>query len=143
MPTSRVIGTLGLLILAVTALTRADARKEFVRLQLSSRTGAPVQVRVATHGLIILEPQPTRGPQPAEVSTTISTPITLTLAGIGEADVEVADSTTTLNVDVTQVRANAPPLQHLTGRAFRIGRTTYSELYRVTAVDYTATSARR
>ena len=84
-----------------------------------------------------------RGPQPAELSTTISTPITLTLAGIGEADVEVADSTTTLNVDVTQVRANAPPLQHLTGRAFRIGRTTYSELYRVTAVDYTATSAPR
>ena len=143
MPTSRVVVTLGLLVLAVGAWTRADARKEFVRLQLSSRTGAPVQVRVATHGLIILEPRATRGPQPAEVSTTISTPITLTLAGIGEADVEVADSTTTLNVDVTQVRANAPPVQHLTGRAFRIGRTTYSELYRVTSIDHPVISTLR
>ena len=68
------------------------------------------------------------------VITTISTPVTLTLAGIGEADVEVVDSTTTLNVDVTQVRANAPPAQHLAGRAFRVGRATYSELYRVTAL---------
>ena len=143
MPTSRVLVTLGLLVLAVAAWKRADARKEFVRLQLSSRTGAPVHVRVATHGLIILEPQPTRGTHPAEVSTTISTPITLTIAGIGEADVEVADSTTTLNVDVTQVRANAPPVQHLTGRAFRIGRTTYSELYRVTALDDVPSATRR
>ena len=143
MPRSRMLVRLALLVLAITAWTRADARKEVVRLQLSSRTGAPVQVRVVTRGLIILEPRTTREPQPAEVSTTISTPITLILAGIGEADVEVADSTTTLDVDVTQVRGNAPPVQHLTGRAFRIGRTTYSELYRVTAIDYTATSARR
>ena len=134
MPTSRVLGTLGLLVLAVTAWTRADARKEFVRLQLTSRSGATVNVHVATHGLIILEPQQTRRPQPAEISTTISTPVTLTLAGIGEADLEVVDTAMTLLVDVTQVRANAPPVQHLTGRAFRIGRTAYTEPYRVTAI---------
>ena len=143
MTTSRVFGTLVLLVLAATAWTRADARKEFVRLRLSSGAGAAVRVHVTAHGLIILEPRPTRPPQPAEFSTTISTPITLTLAGIGEADLEVVDSTTTLNVDVTQIRANAPPVQHLTGRAFRIGRATYSELYRVTALDRIASSEHR
>ncbi|HET7187771.1 MAG TPA: hypothetical protein VFI52_06440 [Gemmatimonadaceae bacterium] len=142
MPTSRVLGTLGLLVLAVTAWTRADARKEFVRLQLSSPSGALVRVHVATHGLIILEPQSRGGQPPAEVSTTISTPITLTLAGIGEAHVEVVDSTTTLNVDVTQVRANAPPVQHLTGRAFRIGRSAYTEPYRVSVIEHATISER-
>lgn len=133
MPTSRVLGTLGLLVLAVTAWTRADARKEFVRLRLSSTSGAAVRVDVATHGLIILEPHPTAPPQPSEYTTTLATPITLTLAGIGQADLDVVDSTTTLVVDVTQVRANAPPVQHLTGRSFRVARTTYTEPYRVTA----------
>jgi hypothetical protein len=133
MPTSRVLGTFGLLVVAATAWTRADVRKEFVRLQLSSRSGAAVRVHVATHGLVILEPRPTPPPQPAELTTTLTTPITLTLAGVGEADLDVVDSTTTLVVDVTQVRANAPPVQHLTGRAFRIARTAYTEAYRVTA----------
>lgn len=133
MPTSRVLGTLGLLVLAVTGWTTADARKEFVRLHLSSPSGAAVRVHVATHGLIILEPHPTAPPQPAEYTTTLATPITMTFAGIGEADLDLVDSTTTLVVDVTQVRANAPPVQHLTGRAFRIARTAYTEAYRVTA----------
>ena len=133
MPTSRVLGTLGLLVLAVTAWTTADTRKEFVRLHLSSHSGALVRVHVATHGLIILEPHPAAPPQPAELTTTVVTPTTLTLAGIGEADLDMVDSTTTLVVDVTQVRANAPPVQHLTGRAFRIYRSAYTEPYRVTA----------
>ena len=143
MPSSRVLGTLGLLALAVTAWAPPHPRKEFVRLQLSSPSGAPVRVRVATRGILILEPRPTGGQPSAEASTTISTPAKLTLAGIGEAEIEAVAPATTLVIDVTQVRANAPPVQHLTGRAFRIGRTTYTEPYRVTAIDRATISRRR
>lgn len=143
MPTLRVFGTLGLLVLAVAAWAPSHPRKEFVRLQLSSPSGAPVRVRVATHGLLVLEPQATGGQPSAEASMTLSTPAKLTLAGIGEAEIEAVTPATGLVVDVTQVRANAPPVQHLTGRAFRIGRTTYTEPYRVTAIDRSAISGRR
>jgi hypothetical protein len=142
MPTTRVIRTLVVFVLAVAAWA-ANPHKELVRLQIGSRSGAPVQLRVTTHGLLILEPQAMRTPQSTEVSTTISTPTRLTLAGIGEAEIEAVDPAASLVADVTQVRANAPPALRLTGRAIHIDRATAAEPYRVTAVGNTATSERR
>lgn len=132
MKTLRVAGIVGLVIAAVAAWTPTHPRKELVRLQLSAASGAVVGVRVATRGLIVLAPNPSKGRQPAQLTTTISTPTELTLGGIGEADIDIVDSVTTLVADVTQVRQNAPPAQRLTGRSFRVSRATYSEPYRVT-----------
>jgi len=133
MQTFRTLGYAGLLVVAVAAWTRTDARKEFVRLQLSSSSGAAARVHVTSRGLIIIAPQPKHGRYPAQVDTTISAPVELTFAGIGEADFEIVDPARTLVVDVTQVRQQAPPVEHLVGTGFRVSRTTYSEPYRVAA----------
>lgn len=128
----RAAAYLGLLVIALTAFRRTDARKEFVWLQVSSSSGTPVHLRVSTRGLIVIAPLPSRGRFPVH-DTTLSTPVDLTLAGIGEADLEIVDSPAKLVVDVKQVRPNAPPAQRLTGKAFRVSRVSYLELYQVTA----------
>jgi hypothetical protein len=133
MRTDRNAGYLGLLAVALTGWAQRDARKELVRLQVTSSSGAPVRARVTTRGLIITEPSPSQGSGQAQVTMTISTPSAVTLGGIGDADLELIDSATTIIVDVVQLRLNAFPAQRLVGKAFHVSRTTYTEPYRVTA----------
>jgi hypothetical protein len=113
-----------------------------LRLQLSSVSGAPVRVHLSARGLFIIPTHPLPVRPPAVSDTTISAPAELTLVGVGEAELEVIDPATSLVVEVTQVRQNAPPLQRLTGRVFRIGRTSWSEPYRVAAVPPATISGR-
>jgi hypothetical protein len=143
MQTLRTAGYVGLMVVALTAWTRKDARKEYVRLQLSTRSGAPALVHVTTRGLIALTPRLSQARQPWQVIATISAPSELSFGGVGEADIRLVDSAATLIVDVTQVRQSAPPAQRLVGQAFRVSRAAYTDPFRVTALEDDATSYRR
>jgi hypothetical protein len=127
----RPIGYAGVLLLALVAWKGNGARKEHVRLMVATPSGAPARVRVITRGLIPLTP-PSPGRQPWQVIRTLSTPAEVAFGGIGEADIRVVDSGSTLVVDVTQVRANAGPAQRFTGEGFRVSRTTYREPFLIT-----------
>jgi hypothetical protein len=118
-------------LVALAAWTRPDARKELVRLQLSSPSRAAVTVRVSTHGLAIVQERSSHGGLPTEVDTTVSTPASLRLFGVGDADITVIDPAATLIVDVTQLRPNAPPVQRLSGRVFHVTHAAGAEGYAV------------
>jgi hypothetical protein len=139
----RIAGCTSLLVFALTAWTRHEARKEHVQLQLSTQSGNPARVRVITRGLFLIMPELTVRRQPWQVITTVSAPTQLTLAGIGEADIRLADSSASLFVQVTQVREGASPVQRLRGRSFRVSRATFTEPYRVTALENLPVSDRR
>mgnify|MGYP001544468830 CR=1 FL=1 len=134
----RAVGCVGLLLVTLTAWTGRHVRKELVRLQLSTRSGAPAQVRVVTRGLFAMAPPLSHARQ-----ATVSTPVELSFGGIGEADIRVVDSTAALVVLVTQVRQHAPPAQRLVGPAFRVSRTASTEPFLVTPLEKATASERQ
>ena len=123
-----------LLVASLTAFTPGRVWKESVRLDIRSSSGAEVDVRVLTRGLVILPPGRTQGPLPTRVDTTITTPAVITLLGVGDADVQAVDPAAMLVVEVTQLRQNAPSPQRLTGHGFRVEHANYADPYRVTTV---------
>jgi hypothetical protein len=131
MPTLRTTACLALLVAALSGWTHARVRKEMLRLQVRSASGSPVRVRLQARGLVIIPEHPTVARLPTTTDTTIVTPVTLTLGGVGEADIEAAASTEVLVIEAVQLRPNAPPTQQLTGRTFRVTHATYEEPYRV------------
>jgi hypothetical protein len=119
------------LLLALAAWTRTTVKKELVSLQLSSPSRAAVTARVSTHGLAIVQDHSSHGGLPTQVDTTVSTPATLRLFGVGDADITVVDPSATLIVDVTQLRPNAPPARRLTGRVFHVTHSAGADGYAV------------
>ena len=137
MHTLRTAGFAACLVVALAGWTAPEARKEMLRLHLSSASGAPVRVHLSARGLIIIPAHPLSGRQQAATDTTISAPADVTLGGVGEAELEVIGPAISLVVEVTQIRQNAPPMERLTGRAFRVTHATYAEPYHVTVVPST------
>ncbi|HEX2718628.1 MAG TPA: hypothetical protein VHM67_13185 [Gemmatimonadaceae bacterium] len=137
--------TASLLVLFATAAARPDGavRKEHVRLQLSTESGAAGRARIVTRGLIIIAPTPTTGRQPWQVVRTMDVPGELLLAGIGEADVRLVDSTATLVANVVQIRRDPPPAQRLSGRGLRVSRSAYTEPYTIVPLGDARVSDRR
>ncbi len=105
-------------LLVAAAFTSVQPPKEFVRVQLRTLSGAPVRVRVITRGLIVITPVIGT----AEVA----------LGGVGEADLRIMDTTTSLIAEVTHVRVIPIPPQRLSGQAFRVSRTSEAEPFGVT-----------
>ena len=134
MPTLRTIGCHTLLVLAVAGWTHIGARKEFLRLNVRSASGAPVGVRLQTRGIVVI-PNHSTGRLPETLDTTFVTPAVITLGGVGDADLEVTTAGATLAVDAAQLRPNAPPAERLTGTTFRISHGTYAEPYHIVALE--------
>lgn len=142
MPSLRItIPTLALL--ATAAWAPETARKEHVRIELGTESGAAGQARIVTRGLIIIAPTPTTGRQPWQVVRTMDVPGELLLGGIGEADVRLVDSAATLVANVVQIRRDPPPAQRLTGRGFRVSRSAYTEPYTIVPLGDARVSDRR
>lgn len=143
MRTLRVATPLVALLFIAAAPTR-DVRKEHVRLQVTTESGADARARIVTRGLVIIAPTPTTsGRQPWQVVRTMDVPGELLLGGIGEADVRLVDSTATLVANVVQIRRDPPPAQHLVGRGFRVSRSAYTEPFTITPLDDARVSDRR
>ena len=122
---------LALALVAATASTSVQP-KEHVRVQLRTLSGTPARVRVITRGLIVITPVIGTGKQPWQIVTTVTTPAEVALGGVGEADLRIMDTTTSLIAEVTHVRAIPIPPQRLSGQAFRVSRTRESEPFGVT-----------
>ena len=134
---------IAILLAGLAAFTSSDARKEYLTLRLETASGAPANVRVLTRGLILFEPRPSAtGRQPWQIVATRPVPGEISLGGVGEADIELLDSTTTLNVEVRQVVRNPPPAQRLMGSKFRIARASYREPFRVMSLEGVASDGR-
>ena len=134
MPTLRTVGCHALLVLALAGWTHIGARKEFLRLNVRSASGAPTSVRLQTRGIVVI-PDRSTGRLPETLDTTFVTPAVITLGGVGDADLEVTTAGAMLAVDAAQLRPNAPPAERLTGTTFRISHGTYAEPYRIVAVE--------
>lgn len=138
----RVTGYAALLVLGLVGWKGSHARKEHVRVMVNTQTGAPAQVRLITRGLIALTPRLSTARQPWQIIMTLSTPAEVALGGVGEADIRRVDSTSTLVVDVIQVRPRAGPPQRLVGEGFRVSRSSYREPFVVTPLTKTASTRR-
>jgi hypothetical protein len=139
MTTLRSIGYLTLFVVALAGWTRTGTRKEMLRLQVSSASGAKVGVHLRTRGLYVMREGGMFG-QPATTDTTMSTPANVTLFGVGDADLEAVEPTTRLVVRVTQLSQNAPPARRLTGRVFRVTHAAVAEPYQVRVAGRNAQS---
>jgi hypothetical protein len=135
MTTFRSIGFATLFVVALAGWTHPAPRKEMLRVQVRSATGAhaKVGVNLRTRGLYLMANGGMFG-QPSSVDTTMSTPAEVTLFGIGDADLEAAAPTGKLVVSVTRVSPDAEPTRRLTGHAFHVAHTAIAEPYDVSVV---------
>ena len=139
MRTVRTIAYATAFIGAIAGWTRLPTQPDFVRLQVSSPSGSPsVSVLVTTRGLEILNGQNPQERVPGVSNAAGSTPFAVMLGGVGEADIEVLDSKSSVVVDVVQLRQEAAPAQRLVGQAFHIARAKLDEPFRVTRIERTA-----
>jgi hypothetical protein len=134
MPTLRTTACLAVIV-ALSGWMRTGSRKEMLRLEVRSASGSAVRVRLHAQGLVIIPEHPTIARLPTTTDTTIVTPVTLTLGGVGEAELEAVAGAEVLVVDALQLRTNAPPAQQLRGNAFRVTHPTYAEPYRVIVIE--------
>ena len=135
MITLRSIGFATLFVVALAGWTRPAPRKEMLRIQVRSASGAraKVDVHLHTRGLYVMRYGGMFG-QPLSGDTTMSTPAEVTLFGIGNADIEAVAPTGKLVVSVTRVSPDAEPTRRLTGHAFHVAHTALAEPYEVNVV---------
>ena len=135
MITLRSFGFATLFVVALAGWTRPAPRKEMLRIQVRSASGAraKVGIHLRTRGLYLMGNGGMFG-QPSSVDTTMSTPAEVTLFGIGDADIEALAPTGKLVVSVTRVSTDAEPTRRLTGHAFRVAHAAIAEPYEVDVV---------
>ena len=136
MTTLRSIGFVTLFVVALGGWTRTGTRKEMLRVQVRSASGAgaKVGVHLRTRGLYVMRDGGMFG-QPSNVDTTMSTPAEETLFGVGDADLEAVAPTGQLVMSVTRVSPTASPARRLTGHAFRVAHAAFAEPYEVSVVS--------